>query len=272
MLASKGQAVASPWHIRAGGMPGQASVELISILGISLVVILVFSVLSSDFLSSIGVSRNYADARDSVQKLVNAADLVYAQGEGASAVVLVKIPADSNLSSTLSYIGKPSNAAGSVASTVINLRVGSSDVLAVAKETVSGSWPQVSGTYYMRAESKGSYVAIGTHYLDSSKNSVYQSMAPGESRSESITFSAVGNESVTVTISQSWGYNGSVNMNITGGNPISISAGGTASRSVNFAAGASAGGLYNSVLTVNATAANGVSEIFTIPITADVQG
>ena len=250
----------------------QASVELISILGISLIVILVFSVLSSDYLSDLGVNRNYADAQDAVQKLANAADSVYAQGEGASTVVLVKIPANSNLSSTMSYIGKPSGAAAGVASKQISLRLGNTDVLAITKETVTGSFPQVSGTYYMRVVSKGSYVAIGTHYLDADKSSVYQSMAPGETRSESITFSAVGNESVSVAIASNWGYNGSVNMNITGGNPLTISAGATASRTVNFGSGSSSGGLYNSALTVNATAANGVSEIFTIPITADVQG
>jgi len=249
----------------------QASVELISILGISLIVILVFSVLSSDFLSDIGVNRNYADAQDAVQKLANAADSVYAQGEGASTVVLVKLPGNSNLSSTASYIGKPSNAASGVASKQINLRLGGTDVIAVAKETVTGSFPSVSGTYYMRVVSKGSYVAVGVHYLDADKSSIYQSMAPSEARSETVNFKAVGNESVTVRITPDWGYNSSVVLAIST-TSFSVSAGGSQAATVTITAGASSGGLYNSALSVNATAANGVSEIFTIPITADVQG
>ncbi len=76
---------------------GQASMELISILGISLIVILVFSVLSSDFLTSIAVNRNYADAQDAVKRLANAADAVYAQGEGAVEIVQIKIPSNANL-------------------------------------------------------------------------------------------------------------------------------------------------------------------------------
>lgn len=249
----------------------QASVELIAILGISLVVILVFSVLSSDFLSDINVNRNYADARDSVQKLASAADSVYAQGEGASAVVLVKIPGNANLAPNTSYIGKPSNAAAGVASSQISMRVGSTDVFAITKETVTGSFPQAAGTYYMKVTSMGSYVSIGTHYIEANKNSVYQSMAPGETRTESITFSAVGNETVRIILGASWGYNSSVSLRFSP-NPLNIAAGASNSTTVTLNASSTAGGLYNSELTVNATAANGVAETFSIPVTADVQG
>lgn len=248
----------------------QASVELISILGISLIVILVFSVLSSDFLSDIGVNRNYADAKDTVQKLASAADSVYAQGEGASMTVLVKIPANADLAVNISYIGKPNSSSAGVASNQISLRLENTDVLAVTKETVTGSFPRVPGTYYMRVVSKGSYVAIGTHYLDADKSSIYQSMAPSEARSETVNFKAVGNESVTVIITKDWGYT-NVALDLSTSS-FSLAAGGSQAVVATITAGASSGGLYNSALTVNATAANGVSEIFTIPITADVQG
>ena len=251
------------------GLKAQASMELISILGISLIVILVFSVLSSDFLTGIAVNRNYADAQSAVQKLANAADTVYAQGEGASEIVQVKIPSNANMSSAVSYIGKPPGAPAGATSNVISIRVGGSDVLAITRETVAGSLPLAPGTYNMKVVSRGNYVAIGTHYLDADKNSVYQSMAPGETRSETITFTATGNETVGFNVTYSWSYpNVGISLNAS---YYSVPPGASRQINVTFTPNSAAAGLYNSQLNINATAGNGVTEAFSIPIAADVQ-
>ncbi len=268
-MAHSGQAGASPRHIRAGRVPGQASIELISILGISLVVILIFAVLSADLLSDIGVQRNYDDAKDSVQKLANAADSVYAQGEGASAKVKITLPTNANLSPNATYIGRPPSASSSTASTLINIKVQDTDVFAGTKAPVSGSFPASDGVYTMLVVSKGSYVAIGTHFFDVDKGSVYKSMARNETRNETITFSAASNESVAVSIDCSWAYE---NVGLTlSSSSFNVSIDSDTAINLSFASNTSAAGLYNSELVITGVSqATGIEETFTIPITADV--
>ncbi|MCX6772552.1 MAG: putative Ig domain-containing protein [Candidatus Micrarchaeota archaeon] len=255
----------------------QASVELMAILGISLIVILAFSVLSSDFLSDINVNKNYADAHDAVQQIVNAADNVYAQGEGASISVWVKIPSNANLTSTLSYIGRPSDAPAGTPSNSVNLRVGETDVRAIAKETVVGSFPQVPGVYQIRIVSKGNYVAIGNHFLDVDKSSIYESMAPDEVRSETITLTAVGNETMHVVILPDWGHASSVTLDPSSLTEFDIAPGNPQAVVVTISALTNSGGLYNGQLVITSVTQYGVegaisvNETFAIPITADVQ-
>ena len=254
----------------------QASVELMAILGISLIVILAFSVLSSDFLSDINVNRNYADAHDAVEQIVNAADSVYAQGEGASVSIWVKIPGNANLTNTMSYIGRPTDAPAGTPSNGVNLRVGDSDVLAIAKETVTGSFPPGPGVYQLKIVSRGNYVTIGNYYVDADKSSIYESMAPGEHRTETITFTSASSNPVHILITKDWSYDASsirldlsqadFTVNPPPADPPTVN--------VLLTAGANSGGLYNGQLQVQVLAESEGEislENFTIPITAEVQ-
>lgn len=250
----------------------QASVELIIVLGVTLIVILAFVILSSDFVSDLSGQKRYNDAANSVQRLAYAADSVFAQGDGASTQVKVIIPHNANLFSSASFIGKPSNAAAGTASNLINIDMDGTDIFAVTKETVIGSFPNASGTYAMRVVSKGSYVSIGTYFFDVDKQSVYNSMAKSESRITSITFTSAGNEAVAVSLSTDWN---SLYPNV----PLTISQssftlnpGASNSVTITFSSNANAAGIYSSTLSVSGTSqTSGVAETFSIPMTVEVQ-
>jgi len=250
---------------------GQASVELVVVLGITLIIILAFVILSSDFVSDLSGQRSYNEAANSVQRLAYAADSVFAQGDGASTQVKVVIPHNAVLSPNASFIGKPANAPASTASNLINIDVDGTDVFAVAKETVVGSFPNASGTYAMRVVSKGSYVAIGNYFFDVDKQSVYASMAKGETRSPSLVFTSTGNEAVAVSLNTDWNAlypnvplaisSSSFNLNPGGMNTVMLT----------FSPNSNAAGIYSTTLSVTGTSASGVAETFTIPMSVEVQ-
>lgn len=257
-------------HMRSFSI-GQASMELIIVLGMSLIILMVFITLSSNLLSGISVQKNFNDAYGSVQRLAYAADSVYSQGDGAWMTTMVVIPANTNMSTTATYIGKPSNAASSISSKLINMRMGGSDVFASTNEPVIGSFPTKPGTYQMRVASKGTYVTIGTYFFDIDKQSIYKSMARSESRVEYINITAVSNESVSVAYTYSFAYT-NVPITATPASPIVVAPGATSSLRLNFTSTAAAAGIYSGQLNIVGTAVtSGVVESFSLPITIDVQ-
>ncbi len=268
---SKAQAVARPCKLGAGFMPGQASMELIIVLGMSLIILLVFVTLSSNLLTTMGVQKNFNDAYGSVQRLAYAADSVYSQGDGAWMAVSVTIPPNTNMSSSATYVGKPSNAAASIPSTLISMRIGGSDIFAGTKEIVAGSFPASPGTYQMRVVSKGSYVAIGTYFFDVDKQAIYKSMAQNEWRAENVTFIGVSNESVSIAYTYNFNY-ANVGITVSPASPLTVSPGATQSIALNFTPNGNAAGIYNGQLIIVGTSGtSGVVETFSIPITIDVQ-
>ncbi|MCX8175542.1 MAG: hypothetical protein N3E51_05045, partial [Candidatus Micrarchaeota archaeon] len=212
--------------MRAG--KAQASVELISILGIALLVILVFAVLASDMLTDLLVQKDYNDAYESVRRLAAAADSVYAQGEGASATVMVTLPTTTNFHPDLTFVGKPSYAPAGAPANQININVDGTDVSAFTKARLVGSFPASAGTYPMKVVSRGSYVAIGTYFIEASKYAIFESMGQDESRVETITFSAVTNQTVSVLLNYTWGYSNvelaadALAFNVSSGSPVSV--------------------------------------------------
>lgn len=247
---------------------GQASAELLIILGISLMIILLFSAFSADFLSDLSSQSSIDEAQDTVSKLAFAADSVYSQGEGASVILLVHIPENTNLSSNLTYIGRPSSSGSAVPSTRINMRVGDTDVAASTRASLVGSFPAATGTQYMRIESKGSYVSIGNHLLDANIQSIFKSMARSEQRNQTITFCKATNGTVNVSLQYAWAFP-NVALNAT---PTSfmLNPPPCANVVVSMTSNAAAGGLYNTELEVSANSSN-YSERFYLPITVDVQ-
>ncbi len=249
---------------------GQASVELISVLGISLLTLLVFAVLSTDLLSNITSQKKFAETRDSVQRLAYAADSVYAQGEGASATVTVVIPGGAELNANETFIGKPPSASASIPSTQINIRVSGTDVYANTKAPLSGSFPSGRGTYLMKVTSRGSYVTIGTYLLELDKRSVFKNMARNETRTEVLTFGAAGSSAVLVNITYNQSY-GNLNMSVSPGS-FTLAAGGSQPVTLTFQSGTAAAGTYNWQLLANGfSQESGAAETIEIPVSIDVQ-
>ncbi len=263
-----GQAGARPQRIRAAGALGQASIELLSILAVAILTIIVFMAMAINFLSSTNMQKNQELARDSVQRLALAADSAYAQGEGASNVVSISIPASAIFNPNLTFIGKPQNASFSDPSTEINIRVWDTDVYATTAGPVHGSFPASSGAHLMRVYSAGRYVVITPHIASVDRQAVFVSMAQGETRTETLRVRSLAGVSVSATAAASWLFP-DVTLSLPPssftpsdlGTPLEI----------NITANENASGLYNTELVIAAQGiVAGENESFTIPLTVDV--
>ena len=248
---------------------GQAATELIIILGVALVVVVLFFVLSANMLTGARSQQNYDDARVSVQSLAEAADSVYAQGEGAARKVAITLPADTVFGSNYTYIGAPSSSFA--AQNSININVNGTDVSGVSRTSLSGQFPAKPGKYTMRVTSRGSYVEIYPYLVDVDKRSITIVMAHGETRSAQITVTRASLEKVTVEPSQNWGFT-DVEMEIAPSSAFGASNAGTVI-TVTVTARSFASGIYNSQITLTATGNESeTSETINIPVSVNVIG
>ena len=248
---------------------GQAATELVVILGVALVVVVLFFVLSANMLSGARTQQSYDDARASVSALVEAADSVYAQGEGATRKVDITLPADTKFGGNYTYIGAPSGMmAGS--QNGIDINVNGTDISGVSRASLSGQFPAKAGKYPMRVTSRGAYVEIYPYLIDVDMRSVALTMAPGETRAVQITVTRVSGEDVNVTPSMNWGFSDvSLNVSPSGTFPASMMG---SPFTVTVGAGGSASDIYNSQITLNAVgASSGTSEAINIPVSVNVR-
>ena len=229
---------------------------------------LFFLALSASRLSDINSQQNYNNAQASVSALADAADSVYAQGEGASKIVTVTLPGNTNFTS--SYIGKPQSA-GNIISNEIDINVAGTDTIAIANAPLSGSFPAVPGTYQMKVLSQGSGVTISPYLIDSDLGSVSVSMGQGQSRTATLNVYRTAGEDVNVSIFTSWDFPSDVNLSIFPNSSFNATPEGTAV-SLTFNSSGTASGFYSSqmILTASGTA-SGTNETIPIPVTVDVQ-
>jgi len=256
--------------------PGQASTELISVLGILLIVVLAFVVLSTNFVNDLNAQKNYNAGRDTVQKLAQAADSVYSQGEGASMSVPVIIPPTAVMESNKSFIGKPSNApAGSDANT-INLRVGGSDIYSFTVAPLSGAFPASPGNYKMRVTSHGNYVSVGSGLIDINVSSIFlAARSDGKARAEfGITTGSPDSTTKPVYVQISYSPE-HTNVGLAISPTNFITSGGTAV-SLEFTPASSAAGIYNWLIRINASECGSAgragcpSDFFELPVTLEI--
>ena len=248
---------------------GQAAAELIIILGVALVVVVLFFVLSANMLTGARAQQNYDDARISVQSLIEAADSVYAQGEGATRKVMVTLPGDTVFGGNQTYIGAP-DSMPLAAQTQININVNGTDVNGISRTSLTGQFPTSAGKYPMRVTSKGAYVEIYPYLVDVDKHSVAIAMARGETRSTQIVVTRVSAEDVTVEPVLNWGFT-DVTLSIDPSATFDASSQGTL-LTVSVTANSIASDIYNSQITLNAIGEeSGTSEAINIPISVNVR-
>ena len=247
---------------------GQAATELIIILGVALVVVVLFFVLSANMLTGARSQQNYDDARVSVQSLVEAADSVYAQGDGATRKVTITLPGDTVFGGNYTYIGAPSNAP-LAAQNGVNINVNGTDVNGFSSTSLSGQFPTKAGKYPMRVTSRGAYVEIYPYLVDVDKHSVAMVMARSETRSAQIIVTRVSAEKVTVEPSKNWGFT-DVNMTVDPAGSFEASSLGTVV-TVTVTANSAASDIYNSQITLNAVGnESGTTEAINIQISVNV--
>lgn len=248
---------------------GQASVELPIILGISLIIILMIAILSSDTLSDTARQQSTSEARTSVRSLAEAADSVYSQGEGASRTVTVRLPPTTVFGENATYIGKPAAAPASALARLVNIKVGDSDIQAISAVPLTGAFPTSAGIYRMKVVSRGDYVSINQALLELDRNSISISMANDETRLVALKAYRLSIEPASAFVSADWGFSG-ISLSVSPSS-FALSADGAAI-TINATATAAAAGIYRSQLVVNATGTqSGTTETITIPISVSVQ-
>jgi Na+-transporting methylmalonyl-CoA/oxaloacetate decarboxylase gamma subunit len=249
------------------GRNAQAAAEMITILGVALVIIVLFLALSANLLIGARIAQSQDDARNSVYALAEAADSVYAQGEGASKKVSITLPQGTVFGANSTYIGRPSNQP-SASQNGINIKLNKTDIYASTRTSLIGSFPPSYGNYYMRVTSRGAYVEIYPYLVDVDRQAVSIAMAKSERRSASIMVTRVSGEGVTVAPSTNWGFD-DVALSISPESPFLASSMGS-EITLTITSGA-ASGIYNSQLTLLANGAtSGTNETINIPLSISV--
>ncbi|MEM4348093.1 MAG: hypothetical protein QXN37_00805 [Candidatus Anstonellaceae archaeon] len=228
-------------------LSAQASAELISVLGILLLILLTFTVLSSNLLFDVSVQKDAKLAKETVQTLANAADSVYAEGKGATKIVSITIPPSANLSLKKSYIGKPLDFSV-LSNNIINLHVAGSDYSASTLAPLSGVFPSSPGTYQIKVISFGSYVSIGASLVEIQPSIIYHKGKKGQPSSASLEIIPSSSDNLEINI-QAFNEYQKVPLAIF---PSSFqTAGSRAIVSIIFQPSVDAGGVYNWNLLIN---------------------
>jgi len=228
-----------------------------------------FFMLSATMLKDARVQQNYDDAHSSVSSLVEAADSVYAQGEGATRKVMVTLPGDTVFGDNTTYIGRPSNAP-LASQNGISINLNGTDIGGVTRASLIGQFPSKAGKYPMRVTSRGAYVEIYPYLVDVDRHSVSIVMARSETRSVQIVVTRVSGEAVSVDPVQNWGF-GDVNLTMSPSSAFDASDLGSIV-TVSVTSSPAAFGTYNSQLTLTATGAtSGTTDTILVPISVDVR-
>jgi len=253
------------------GREGQAAAELIIILAVAMVVVVMFFFLSANMLTGARVQQNYDDAHASVAALVEAADSVYSQGEGAVRKVSITLPGGTVFGSNTTFIGRPSDQP-LASQNGISINVNGTAMFGQTETSLVGQFPSTAGKYSMRVTSRGAYVEIYPYLMDVDKYSVTIVMAQNETRSSTLTLTRSSGEAVTIQPTLNWGFSG-IGVNLTTSPSGSFTASEYGSQIVfTVSSGSAPAGMYNSQMALTATGAtSGTTETINIPISINVR-
>lgn len=128
----------------------QTALEYLTMVGIGLVILMGLLTFAYFWTSSSREEMSISIASKSVNEIVEAANLVYAQGYPAKTTVTIHIPP--NIES--------SEIQASIVSMRLRVRGGYTDVHATAKGNLTGTLPPTPGYYKLTIQSYGNYVNI----------------------------------------------------------------------------------------------------------------
>jgi len=177
-------------------MRGQAAVELIVILSLSLAVLAVIVAIGYGQLSAARSALYASQAQASVNALAHAADAVSQEGVGSRREVAITIP--SNVVPERVFID------GKIINIGLYVENGTTDVNALARVPLQGRLPNAGGDYIIPVEAREGFVFIGAQELSAKPTLMHLFMSQSSSQSANITFSNHGNTTVTVSNTLSW--------------------------------------------------------------------
>jgi hypothetical protein len=240
-------------------------------MAMGLLIVLVIITVANQRLIDLTTQKVMTEARSGVKDLSDTANEVYKQGYGARKNVFIKIPTDTDFDR--SYIGTPPGATAT-ASRTINLNVKDTDITALTDGPVSGAFPRSSGGHWLKVESKGSFVSIGSYFLQLDSGSLHVQMHNNSHQNATVRAYNVGNETITVTTQLTWtNVSAGMNMSMVWSN-ATIPAGTNSNASFNFTFDSGyLAGIYSGDVVFFANTTSGgtaINESLTLPIAAEV--
>ncbi len=235
---------------------GQASVELLILLAVSLIFITVIFSYSNESINQLNNQKQLSIAQTSVNDLRDAANDVYAQGVGARKKVFYVVPNSSDLIAS-GIDGK---------TFVINLF--GTDVYAKSNAPLIGLMPVTVGGHEVWLTAHENYVAIGSQNISVDKTSSYVTLLQDETDSDSIIISNIGTETATINLIESWSHS-DVTINISPSN-FSLNQDSQQVVNIEYTSNTTASGNYSGTLYIGADFPTLDDENLSIPLNAEV--
>jgi len=234
---------------------GQTSIELISILAVSIVILAAIFSFSNQSINDLNKEKIIESARTSVNKLKEAVNDVYYQGAGAQKKVSFVVPEGVDAASS------------GIRNNSFVLSALGNDVYAKPDISISGSLPTKSGSYELWVTAYDSYVAIGQQNISVDKTSIYATVMQGNAGVQDIAITNNGTGTANLIISESWPHTDvDINESI---QSFSLNAQQSQIVTIGYSAAQSAAGNYAGTIRIDASMPNG-DENISLPINIEV--
>lgn len=169
---------------------GQAAVEMIILLGITLVIFSSVLTFSIDATERSDETVRLAQAQAAVQDVTEAADSLYAEGVGAKTEVYVTIPSGMNPEGT--YL------ASNVANLNLYVRGNPHDIPASSKATLCGELPTTPGGHRVMLQVRDACIHVGEGVLLITPGSLDFLTPPGNTDTQQISVTNGGSEAIEI--------------------------------------------------------------------------
>ncbi|MEM3030519.1 MAG: hypothetical protein QXH27_02180 [Candidatus Micrarchaeia archaeon] len=177
-------------------MRGQAAVELIVILSLSLAVLAVIVAIGYGQLSAARHSLYASQAQASLNALADAAAAVSQEGVGSRREVAVIIPP--------TVVPERVFIDGRIINMGLWVENGTTDVNVLAPVSLQGRLPNASGDYIIPVEAREGFVLVGSPGLTAKPTFVHLFLRQSSSQSANVTFFNTGSFPITVSNALIW--------------------------------------------------------------------
>ncbi len=240
-----------------GMRKGQAAVELMVVLAISVTVLIAIYSYSATSMGEMNKQKIVDEAQTSVNSLEQAANDVYKQGVGATKKVFYKVP--SGIDQTKSGIE----------SDTFVLNVLSTDVYAKPDVCLQGSLETEQGGHWAWVTAQEECVFVGTQSIAVDKTSSYVTLSQSDSQDDIITVTNNGSETAAMFLAESWAHT-----DVTFGmstSEFSLGTGASQPVTLTYTSNASATGNYAGSLGIGASFPSSADQNISLPLNAEVQ-
>jgi len=234
---------------------GQAAVELLIILAVSMVVLIAIYGYSSTSMAELNRQKIVDDAQTSVKTLAMSADDVYRQGVGARKQVFYSVP--SGVNESLSGIEDNS----------FVLNVLGSDVFGKPEVCLLGEIPIEQGGHLVWMTAQEQCVFIGTESISIDKTSSYVTLTQSDSGEDTITITNGGSSTATIFLVETWAH-ANVSLGLSTAS-FALAAGDSQEVTLTYTSTATASGNYPGSLSVGAHFDSGDENVL-VPLNAEI--